>query len=116
MTALTNGGSIIILPLGNDLPWYTFSISLTGVQYTIRMRYNTRAQRWIMDIADGQNNDIIDSIPLLIGRNLVGRFNSDSLPGGEFFVTDDTGAGNQPTQYSFATTHSLWYYDPTGVT
>lgn len=72
--------------------------------------------RWIMDIHDANDNDILDGIPLLITRNLTGRFSISNLPVGLFFVVDTPGSNNQPTRYSFGTTHSLAYYDPLGLT
>lgn len=111
------GSSIIQLPLGNDVPWYNFNIILSGVLFNLDIRYNSRMSRWIMSINDPQGNPILESIPLLIGVNLIGRFTADaSLPVGTFFVTDDTGQTTQPTRYSFGTDHTLWYYDPTGTT
>ena len=104
------------LPLRNDLPWYAFTLVLSGVTYTFTFRYNLRMARWLMALGDAVDAPLVMSIPLLIGRNLLGRFNADDLLPGFFFVTDDTGAESQPTRNSFGTTHSLWYEDPTGAT
>lgn len=101
------------IPARNDLPWYSFKISLSGVVYTLRFRFNTRMQRWIMDIADPSNNDILDGIPLLIGRDLSGQYVIDGLPVGISFCSDDTNQDTQPTRFSFGTDHSLVYGDPT---
>jgi hypothetical protein len=114
---LADGSELVTIPVGNDLPWYYFAIGLAGVQYTLRFRFNTRMSRWVMDIADAENNDLLTSLPLLIGRNLAGQYSSiPNLPAGTFFVVDETGQNSQPTRYSFGTTHTLYYLDPTATT
>lgn len=106
--------TLYTVPLRTDLPWYYFKITLSGVIYTLRFRYNTRSQRWIMDLADSQDNDIVCSIPILIGVNLLENFASfTGIPNGLFFVLDQTGKNTQPTRLSFGTTHTLYYLDET---
>lgn len=104
------------MPLGNDLPWVQIKATLAGALYTKRYRFNPRMNRWIMDIYDAQGNPILLGIPLLVSANLTGRFRMEELPPGGFFCTDDTNQDTQPTRLSFGKDHSLWYYDPTGVT
>lgn len=105
------------MPLGNDVPWYDFTIGLSGVQYQLTIRFNSRMERWLMDIASAGGTPLLSSVPLLIGRNLIGRFAANAaLPVGMFFVLDNTNSGAEPTRNSFGTTHTLWYQDPTGTT
>ncbi len=101
--------SFEILPTRNDLPWYRFKVTLDNIIYTLRFRYNTRMQRWIMDIADGSNVDLITGLPVLLERNIAGQYVVSGIPVSVFFVVDNTNQGTQPTRLSFGTTHSLWY-------
>src|SRR4249920_2633608 len=98
--------NFLILPARNDLPWYNIKDTLSGVLYTLRFRYNTRMQRWIMDIADPSNNNILNGIPLLILRDAVGQYVIVGLPVGTIFSTDDTNQNTQPTRYSYGTDHT----------
>ena len=104
--------SYFIAPARNDLPWYTFSIVLTGVVYTLTMRYNARMTRWMMNITDSAGNDLLNGIPCLNYVNMTGRFVELGLPSGDFFCVDNTNQGMQPTRYSFGTTNNLLYLDP----
>lgn len=114
---LPDGQELVILPLANDLPWYFFTIGLSGVQYTLSFRYNTRMDRWIMNVADALQNPILSSITLLINRVLAGQFHYiTSFPVGTFFVLDSTNTDTQPTRYSFGTGNVSYYLDPTGTT
>lgn len=101
------------VPARNDLPWYNFTIILTGAVYTLTIRYNPRMDRWIMNIADSSGNDLVVGLPLLIGRNINGRFVALSLPPGIFVAQDNTNQDTQPTRYSFGIDHTLFYADGT---
>jgi hypothetical protein len=100
---------LFTIPLGNNLPWYKFKITLSGTIFTLSVRYNTRSSRWLMDISDPSGNIILAGIPVLIQRDMTGQYPTLAIPSGTFFSTDDTGQGNQPTLYSFGTDHTLWY-------
>lgn len=105
---------VVQLPASNDVPSYKFRVALSGSLFTLRLRYNTRMARWILDVADSQNNDILVGVPLLINYNLTGRFVIPGLPQGFVFCTDDTNQQTQPTRYAFGVDHSLFYLDPVG--
>lgn len=102
----------LVLPLRIDSPWYSFIITLSEVVFTLTFRYNSRMDRWIMDIADASGNDILAGIPLLILRDLTGQYVIDGLPPGTFYVVDSTNQNTQPSRDSWGVTHSLRYVDP----
>jgi hypothetical protein len=101
------------IPARNDLPWYQFKITLSGVIYTLVFRYNTRMQRWILDIADPAGNQIITGLVLLIERLVTSQYVTLALPPGPLFALDDTNQDAQPTLFSFGIDHTLAYGDPT---
>jgi len=105
--------NFLTIPARNDLPWYRFKITLSNVIYTLRFRFNTRSSRWILDIADASNNDILNGVPILIERDMAGQYVIPGLPVGLIFATDDTNQGTEPTRFSFGQDHTLWYGDPT---
>lgn len=104
--------NLLTIPLRNDLPFYSFNITLTGVTYQLEFLYNVRSNRWIMNIYDSVGNQIISGITLLIDRNLIGQYRYLNLPAGVFFVVDNTQQDEQPTLNSFGTTHTMYYVDP----
>ena len=103
----------LTMPLRNDLPRYVFRVSLSGTIFTIHMSYNTRMKRWIMNINDAQDNQVLQGIPCLVQVNLTQQYITLQIPEGILFITDDTGGTNQPTQYSFGSQNTMWYGDPT---
>lgn len=100
---------IVKLPVNTELPDFTIRITLDGKPYQLRMRYNTRMDRWFLDIGDAQGNPILSGVELLIYRHLLTQYPTVGAPPGDLFVTDDSGAGLQPTKQSFLTDHSLAY-------
>jgi hypothetical protein len=53
----------------------SFTITLSGVTYTLTIQYrNVAMGGWILDIADSNNNPIIQGIPLVTGANLLAQY------------------------------------------
>jgi hypothetical protein len=101
--------TLLTIPARNDLPWYKFKIALSGVQYTLHFRFNSRMNRWILDIRDASDNPIILGLPVLINRDMAGQYITFAIPPGIIYATDDTQTDTQPTQFSFGVDHTLWY-------
>jgi hypothetical protein len=105
--------SLFTIPINVKLPWQQFKITLSGVIFTLEIRYNGRMDRWVMNINDASGNQILQGIVLLISRDLTSQYVTLSIPTGVFFATDDTKKDIQPGQNSFGVDHSLFYVDPT---
>lgn len=60
-----------IIPI-TTAPDQTFTISLPAnsknIELLFRVRYNTEAKYWTIGIVDTDGNQIIDSVPLLVGE------------------------------------------------
>jgi hypothetical protein len=100
------------IPLDSDLPFYRFTVTLTGMTYVLHVRWNDRAGRWYFDLADSSDVLLVSSVPLLIGRNLLGRYALEGLPTGTLMVVDDTGQGTEPGRDAWGVSHSLVYVEP----
>ena len=64
----------IEMPVRSDIPSFQFRIELETTVYTLRFKWNTRMERWIMDIADEENNDLLNGIPVQASVDLKQRF------------------------------------------
>ncbi len=104
--------AIFTFPLRNDLPQYSFNITLSGTIFQIQMIYNVRMDRWIMNINDSAGNQILSGLPILIQRNITGQYGTLAIPAGVFLAQDNTGQDTQPTQFSFGVDHTCYYIDP----
>ena len=99
----------LVIPVRNDLPAYEFRIDLESVTYTMRFRYNLRMQRWIMDLADGDGEDIIAGIPILINLDLLRQYSRSNLPPGTLFCVDYSGEEQNPDRERFGDSALLLY-------
>ena len=53
----------------------TFSIILSGTEYTFTLQYrNVEDGGWTLDIADSDNNPIVQGVPLVTGANLLEKY------------------------------------------
>lgn len=102
----------LVVPTQVDLPRYQFRVVLSGTVFTLRLKYNTRMERWMLDIADASGVDLVVGLPVLVSRNISGNYVITGLPSGFFFASDDTGAGENPTLDSFQSDKTFFYGDP----
>ena len=105
--------TILTVPLSNSLPYYKFQVVLSGVTYSLVLRYNGRMSRWIMNINDSVGNQILSGLVLLTSRVLYNQYTYLKVPDGPMAVSDQTGLNSQPTRYSFGLDKILFYVDPT---
>ncbi len=72
-----------------ELADYEEQVTLDGLLYTLRFRFNPRCDAWFLDISDG------DGAPIVMGRKLVVDFpftaqhgHREGIVQGEIFVYD----------------------------
>ena len=78
--------AIIQLPVNSDNSNYSFKVDLDDSTYMFRFRFNTRLDKWLMDIATEDEINLLVGIPLLPGTLLSSRFTDSRLPQGRLFI------------------------------
>lgn len=106
--------AVIQIPTSATNPHYTQTLTLSGVSYVLGLRYNTRMARWILDIADGSGNAIVQGLVMLQLRNLAGQYTTLQVPPGVLFCINTSDASAQPSLSSFLTDTQFLYYDGLG--
>lgn len=101
--------TVYVVPTSGTAAWYKQTTSLNGTTYGLVFRYNTRLGVWCLDINNAAEQPIVQGIPLLTGRPLIGQYPELALPNGELLVVDNTGQGTNPGLASFLTDHVLLY-------
>ena len=99
------------LPIRNDLPAYDFQVELDGELFTLGFSFNARANYWVLDISDANEEPLLMGIRIVSGWLLTNRFVNSNLPLGDFFVYDTSGKNEDPTQDDFGTTKVFMYAD-----
>lgn len=105
--------AIVEIPVRSDIPAYKFQITLEGTVYTLNFHFNLRLDRWVMDINDVDEVNIVTGIPLLYGLPLTDRYKNEKLPLGKFVVTDETGDQRNPTRDALGEDFKLLYKEST---
>ena len=81
--------AILQLPVSSDRASYEFKITIENVKYTFAFRFNSRADRWIMDIKTGGGVMLVAGLPLLIGVDLLAQFkDAKEIPQGNLFLVN----------------------------
>lgn len=100
------------IPLDQEMPWYSFTVTLDLASYILEVVFNSRSGIWLMNIYDVAQNPLLMSIPLLVRRDLTRSYHTLNIPKGAFVALDDAGDGSQPGLSSFLLDHTLYYVSP----
>lgn len=87
-------------------------ITLNGQTLFITVSFNTRDNRWYVDVSDRNEVDLITGIKLLPNQNLTSKYVSiNSLIGGNLYCVNIKGDGIDITRDNFGTDRQfqLWY-------
>lgn len=77
-------------------PAYRFRSRLEGVNYRIRLAYNTRGDFWTLAIASASGVRLVDGYALRVGEDVLTRLVDERLPPGTLTVVDTSGADVDP--------------------
>jgi hypothetical protein len=103
--------AILQIPVGVDVPSYTFQIQLDNTLYQLSYNWCDRQQYWYMSIADSNKNPLVNGVKLLSGINLFGLYIDESLPGGQFVCVDTSNSGLDPDKTNFGGTVLMLYIE-----
>lgn len=74
--------SIEIIPIDNSQVVFKQLMTLNNVVVNFRFYFNSRSQRWKMDMLDQDNSPIILGRTINLGLDLMGRHQDERLPEG----------------------------------
>lgn len=97
------------IPIRADLLAFTFNIVLDDVSVIFNFRWNSRMERWIMDLLDPASDPILMGIPVLEDTSMIDRYIDDRIPPGILLALDTTKSGNQPDLDNFGEDVILQY-------
>jgi len=95
-------------------PYYEGTKSLDGIPYKFRVRWNTRTQKYYLDLTSLVDSAVtIRGMALLPGRNLLARYGYGHLLGA-LWVVDTSGANENPTYAGMGDRWQLQYTTRSG--
>jgi hypothetical protein len=99
-----------LLPLQNYAQF--FSVTLNGLIYNFRTYWNSQPDAgWVMDIADQNNNSLVQGIALVTGVDILRQYHYLGIAGQIYVVTKgDLLAA--PTYAGLGSDTIVFYYEP----
>lgn len=92
---------------------FTSTIPIDGkkIKFNFFMRFNTEAQYWVLDIYDSKNNNLLASINLVCGLNLLEQYSYLSIGSAYIVKIDKTLDMDVPNEYNIGTDFMLLWGD-----
>lgn len=97
------------VPVDSILSNKQFRTELDAVFYLFDFRFNTRATLWMMNMYDEGGNIILSGIALLLGVDLISRFQDSRLPPGPLFMMNVKNDNIEATRDNFGEDVLLLY-------
>ncbi|WP_186086040.1 phage baseplate plug family protein [Burkholderia gladioli] len=98
--------TILEIPLSSD--GQTFTITLSGTDYTMTVQWRNAIAMWLLDIADASGNPLVSGLPLVTGANLLEQFGYLGFQGG-LWVQGADDPDNLPTYEDMGTGSKLYW-------
>lgn len=86
----------------------SFSIALAGVTYRFTIKWNTSSNCWVLDIADDQNDPLVNGLAMVTGRDLLEPYGYLNF-GGQLIVQTDNDPTAVPTFTNLGITSHLYF-------
>jgi hypothetical protein len=86
----------------------TLSIVLGGVQYNLRVLWNSAAGCWVLDINDSNNNPIVSGVAIVTGTDLLSQFAYLNF-GGQLIAETDFDTLAVPTADNLGAEGNLYF-------
>ena len=107
---------ISYIPINNaeGSSYFEKRISLDGRDYILRFLFNTREEKWYLDINDQDNVPIVSGLKLVLNIDLVRRLTDERRPKGALHVFENASSNEQqidPGLSSLGLDIQLVYFD-----
>lgn len=87
------------------------SISLSGVQYQLVVKWNVPATCWMLDILDEDGTPMLTSVPIVTGTDLLGQYEYLGL-GAKLYAVSDGENDIPPDFTTLGVTGHLYWVTP----
>lgn len=103
-----------VIPVDNT-PNNTFRCTVpvdgSSIKFKFFFRFNSEAGYWFMDLSKSDGTNIISSIPLVCGCNLLEQYTYMKIGSAYLVKTDKTFRDDIPNQYTLGTKFKLIWGD-----
>jgi hypothetical protein len=89
----------------------TLAISLAGTVYNLRLTWCPPVQVWVLDVADGGGNPLVQGQPLVTGADLLAQLAYLGI-GGSLYAQSDSDPSAPPTFTNLGQQGHLYFVTP----
>ena len=82
--------SIVQIPVDSENSVFTETLNLEGVDYLLRIYWNSRDESWYLDIRLPDDTSIIDGIKMVVNYGLISYWEVENMPPGALILYDDS--------------------------
>jgi hypothetical protein len=100
---------IVEIPVRSDLPFNRFRIDLESITYIFRFKYNSRFERWKLDVLSSDETVLFAGIPMQSQVLLNKQFKNDDMPPGLLTLLPVENTNQEMQKEEFGTTFLLIY-------
>ncbi len=98
------------IPIDTEDANFKIRTELDDVQYVLRLRWNTRSEKWIFSILDSAENLLAGGLKINVNADLLGAFNATSpFPPGPLFLWDKKDLGGEAGRDDLGKDYGLYY-------
>jgi hypothetical protein len=92
---------------------FTSTIPIDGkkIKFNFFLRFNTEAGYWVLDISDSSNTNLLASINLVCGLNLLEQYSYLNIGSAYIVKVDDSLSDDSPTENNLGTDFVLVWGD-----
>lgn len=80
--------ALIELPVSPGVIDQSFSLRLDGAVYSVRLRFNTRAGFWALDLGAADGAELLAGLAVRLGVDLLAPYADDRFPPGRLFAVN----------------------------
>lgn len=82
----------IVIPWPGEFSSFEQTVTLDGRLFRLHARWNTSHEYWSMDIIDDEDSPLVTGLKIVLGVELLNRYNDPRLPPGRLLAVDMSGA------------------------
>lgn len=97
------------IPFINEDGNQEFDITLDEVVYRLRFTYNSRLNKWAMDILSVNGTELLCGVLMVLGVDFLAQYVSKNLPSGKMYLVNLVDGITEANETSFGVDVRLYY-------
>lgn len=100
----------VLIPLRNDVPFYSLQIELDSATYGIELRWNGQSSAWFLTVLNADGAVVLSSMKLVINWPMGRKIPDVGMPPGALIAVDSSNKDLDATRDDLGSRVLLYYY------